>query len=52
MGVLDRLVQVSWRRALTEQPKRKLARATGIPLTRSGRHAKIGRLLMRAVFGK
>jgi hypothetical protein len=26
--------------------KRKISRATGIPLTKSGRHAKIGRTLL------
>ena len=36
----------SWKRALgITKAKRKISRATGIPLTKSGRRAKVGRLL-------
>ncbi|MFM8553155.1 MAG: hypothetical protein ACKOBO_00860 [Acidimicrobiales bacterium] len=36
----------SWKRALgVTQAKRRLSRATGIPLTRSGRQRKLGRWL-------
>jgi len=36
----------SWKRALgVTSAKRKFARATGIPTTRSGRRAKLGRIL-------
>lgn len=35
----------SWKRALgVTKAKRKISRATGIPTTRSGRRAKLGRL--------
>lgn len=35
----------SWKRALgITKAKRKIAKATGIPTTRSGRRAKVGRL--------
>ena len=36
----------SWKRALgVTKAKRRIARATGIPTTRSGRRAKAGRLM-------
>lgn len=36
----------SWKRALgVTSAKRKISRATGIPLSRSGRRAKLGRML-------
>lgn len=36
----------SWKRALgVTSAKRRFARATGIPTTRSGRRAKLGRIL-------
>lgn len=38
-------VSLSWRRWLTQQPKRRISRATGVPLTRSGRNAKLGRMI-------
>lgn len=35
----------SWKRALgITKAKRKIAKATGIPTTRSGRRAKVGKL--------
>jgi hypothetical protein len=43
-------VSISWRRWLTEQPNRRISRATGIPLTQSGRNAKLGRMLIKALF--
>ncbi len=37
-------ISFSWKRALgITNAKRKIARATGIPTTRSGRRAKVGR---------
>jgi hypothetical protein len=42
-------VSISWRRWLTQQPKRRISRAVGIPLTRSGRHAKLGRMIIKAL---
>ena len=36
----------SWKRTLgVTKLKRKISRATGIPMTKSGRQAKLGRLL-------
>lgn len=36
----------SWKRALgITSAKRKIAKATGIPTTRSGRRAKVGRMM-------
>ena len=36
----------SWKRALgVTSAKRKIAKATGIPTTKSGRQAKVGKLL-------
>lgn len=36
----------SWKRALgITKMKRKISKATGIPLTRSGRQRKVGKLL-------
>ena len=36
----------SWKRAVgVTKAKRRIAKATGIPLTRSGRRSKLGRLL-------
>ena len=37
-------ITFSWKRALgVTKAKRKISRATGIPLTRSGRRSKLGR---------
>lgn len=39
-------VSFSWKRALgVTKAKRKIAKATGIPTTKSGRQAKLGKLL-------
>lgn len=36
----------SWKRAVgVTKAKRRIAKATGIPMTRSGRRSKLGRLL-------
>lgn len=36
----------SWKRALgVTQLKRRISKATGVPLSRSGRRSKLGRLL-------
>lgn len=38
----------SWQRALgITKLKQRIARATGIPTTKNGRHAKLGRMLLR-----
>lgn len=43
---LGRGLTFSWKRALgITALKRKIAKTTGIPLTRSGRQAKLGRWL-------
>ncbi len=42
----------SWRRALgISAAKAKLSRRIGVPLTRSGRERKVGRLLLKAISG-
>lgn len=46
-------VSFSWRRALgVSNMKRGIARATGIPTTRSGLERKIGGAIINAIFGK
>lgn len=41
----------SWKRALgITAAKRKIAKATGIPTTKSGRRQKLGRMILR-MFG-
>lgn len=43
----------SWKRAVgITDAKRKIARATGIPTTKSGRKRKAQNLLWKALFGK
>lgn len=43
----------SWSRLLgIDVFKRKIARATGIPTTKSGREQKIGRIILNLIFGK
>lgn len=43
----------SWKRALGVTAfKQKVARATGIPLTKQGRERKAGALIANAIFGK
>lgn len=43
---------ISIRIAPFAKVKRRIARATGIPTTRSGRNAKVGRLLLRGFRGR
>ena len=43
----------SWRRALgISAAKNRVARATGIPTTRGGLERIIGRMVIKAIFGK
>ena len=42
----------SWKRAIgLTGLKTKIARKTGIPLTKSGLERKIGRIIMKTIFG-
>lgn len=46
-------VSFSWKRALgVSQVKREIAKATGIPTTRSGLERKIGKAVIDAIIGK
>lgn len=46
-------VSFSWKRALgVSKVKRDIAKATGIPTTRSGLERKIGGAIINAVLGK
>lgn len=43
----------SWKRALgITQAKQKKARQTGIPTTKSGIERKIGKMILKSIFGK
>jgi len=43
----------SWKRALgVTKVKRKISRATGVPMTKAGRQRKLERSLWRALFGR
>lgn len=43
----------SWKRALSiTQAKQKIARQTGIPTTKSGIERKIGKMILKSIFGK
>lgn len=43
----------SWRRLIgITAAKQRIARATGIPWTRSGRERKVGAFVIRALFGR
>ena len=43
----------SWKRALgITQAKPKKARQTGIPTTKSGIERKIGKMILKSIFGK
>lgn len=43
----------SWKRALDiTQAKQKIARQTGIPTTKSGIERKIGKMILKSIFGK
>ena len=46
-------VTFSWKRALgISQAKQKIARETGIPLTKNGLERKIGSTIIKSLFGK
>lgn len=46
-------VSFSWKRALgVTQVKQKIARETGIPLTKAGLERKIGSAIIKTIFGK
>ena len=46
-------VTFSWKRALgISQAKQKIARETGIPLTKNGIERKIGSTIIKTLFGK
>lgn len=43
----------SWKRALgITQAKQKIARETGIPTSKVGLERKIGRMILKSIFGK
>lgn len=43
----------SWKMALgITQAKQELARQTGIPTTKSGIERKIGKMILKSIFGK
>lgn len=43
----------SWKRALgITQAKQKIARETGIPTTKAGLERKIGKMILKSIFGK
>ena len=43
----------SWKRALgITQVKQKIARKTGIPMSKAGVERKIGRTILKTIFGK
>ena len=43
----------SWKRALgITQAKQKIVRQTGIPATKSGIERKIGKMILKLIFGK
>lgn len=46
-------VTFSWKRALgISQAKQKIAKETGIPLTKNGLEMKIGSMIVKALFKK
>ena len=43
----------SWKRALgISQTKQRIARQTGIPTTKAGMERKLGKLILKLIFGK
>jgi hypothetical protein len=43
----------SWKRALgVTQAKQQLARRTGIPTSKAGLERKIGKMIIKSIFGK
>lgn len=46
-------VSFSWRRLLgIDKVKRKIAKSTGIPTTQAGIERKIGKAIIKTIFGK
>jgi hypothetical protein len=46
-------VSFSWKRALgVTQAKQQFARTTGLPTSKSGLERKIGKTILKALFGK
>ena len=46
-------VTFSWKRALgITQAKQQISRKTGIPMTRAGLERKIGKAIIKGIFGK
>lgn len=46
-------VTFSWKRAIgITQLKQKIARNTGIPMTKAGIERKVGRMVLKTLFGK
>lgn len=46
-------LSLSWKRALgITQAKQKIARQTGIPTSKAGIERKIGKMILKALFGK
>lgn len=43
----------SWKRALgISQAKQQLSRKTGIPMSKAGLERKIGKIIIKSIFGK
>ena len=43
----------SWKRALgVTQVKQEISRKTGIPMTKSGIERKVGKVIIKSIFGK
>ena len=43
----------SWKRALgISQTKQRIARQTGIPTTKAGMERKLGKMILKLIFGK
>ena len=43
----------SWKRALgISQTKQRIARQTGIPTTKAGMERKLGKIILKLIFGK
>ena len=46
-------VTFSWKRAVgITQAKQQISRKTGIPMTKQGMERKIGKMVIKAIFGK
>ena len=43
----------SWKRALgVTQAKQQISRKTGIPITKAGLERKVGKIIIKSIFGK